>query len=250
MRGYKTLVNREIKRFLNVYNQTLIAPIINSILYFAIFSVIFANRLDLSFNYKVFIIAGIVMMSVLQNSYANSQASMTTAKVLGFAVDFNLAPISSLTLTLAFLTGGVLRSFAISTISIFVFSLFTPLHFHSLLLIFSYLLIASCIFSLIGIIVGAVAKNFDSGASYNTYLIMPLTFLSGSFYSVKMLTPLWQKVILFNPVFYIIDGFRSGFLGMQDSPFNLYFQLLPLTLFVALLFFFAHILVRKHYFES
>jgi ABC-2 type transport system permease protein len=247
MKAYKALVFREVKRFLNVYNQTLIAPIISAFLYFTIFTVIFAHKDTANFDYKLFVVSGIVMMSVLQNAYSNTQSTMTTAKVLGFSVDMTLPPISSFTLLLAFLTGGILRGLSIGVISLITFSFFVKMTFHSVFVIILYLILASALFALFGIIVGAISKNFDSAISYNTYFIMPITFLSGTFYSVKMLSPFWQKVILFNPVFYIIDGFRFGFLGVTESRFGAILPIFGLIFCILLIGFIAHYFLENKY---
>jgi ABC-2 type transport system permease protein len=195
----------------------------------------------------MFVVSGIVIMSVLQNSYSNTQSTMTTAKVLGFAIDTTLPPISSLTLLLAFLTGGVIRGLSIAIISMMVFSFFVDFTFHYLFIIFLYLLLASTLFSLLGVVVGSLSKNFDSATSYNTYLILPITFLSGTFYSVKMLSPFWQKVILFNPVFYIIDGFRFGFLGVMESHFGVLIPIFGLICCILITGFMAYNCLKNHY---
>lgn len=247
MNAYKALVFREVKRFLNVYNQTIIAPIINAFLYFTIFTVIFAHKENVNFDYKLFAVSGIIMMSVLQNAYSNTQSTMTTAKVLGFAVDTTLPPISNLTLLLAFLTGGVLRGLSVAIISMITFAFFVKMSFHSVLIIVIYLILASILFALFGIVVGSVSKNFDSAISYNTYFIMPITFLSGTFYSIKMLSPLWQKIILFNPVFYIIDGFRFGFLGITESHFGVIMPIFGLIICILIVGLIAFNCLKNQY---
>jgi ABC-2 type transport system permease protein len=248
--AYKTLVFREVKRFLNVYNQTLIAPIVSSFLYFTIFTVIFASKQSISFDYKVFIASGITIMSILQNAYANTQSTMTTAKVLGFSIDTAIAPISNLTLTLAFLTGGLIRGLSIGVISIVVFAFFVDFPFYNPVIALLYAILATILFSLIGIIVGSLAKSFDSSASFNTYVILPLTLLSGTFYSVKMLPPFWQNIIAFNPIFYVIDGFRFGILGFSESSFNPLFPIIILASWVIGLSFVAYFMVKKYYYET
>lgn len=245
----KTLIYREIKRFLNVYNQTIIAPVINSVLFFTIFTVIFSRKMGFEIDYKSFIGSGIIIMTMLQNSYTNTQSTITTAKVLGFAVDVIIPPISTKTLVFAFLIGGVARGLCVGIIACIVLSFFANFTFAHPLFIALYSIFACCLFALIGITFGALSKNFDSATSYNTYIINPITLLSGTFYSIKFLSPFWQKVILFNPVFYLIDGFRYGITGISEAPFAPIIPIIFCLLTIIALFFIACFFVKTKYLD-
>lgn len=245
----KTLIYREIKRFLNVYNQTLIAPSINALLFFSIFTVIFAKRQTFIINYEVFVASGLIIMSTMQNAYANSQSTMTTAKILGFSVDTIIPPIPTSTLLIGFVTGGVVRGLLVGSIITIIFSFLTNLTLHHPFILLTYAVLASVLFSLLGVIVGAISKNFDSSVSYNTYLITPITMLSCTFYSIKMLPEFWQKVTLFNPIFYIVDSFRFGILGIAESPFNIFIQMIFLIIWIAILALIAYHFLKTKYHE-
>lgn len=246
--GFKTLIYREVKRFLNVYNQTLIAPVVNSLLYFVIFTVIFSGRFN-DVNYQSFIASGIIIMAMLQNSYANTQSTITTAKVLGFVVDFIIPPISIKTLLFAILIAGIARGLIVGFISFITLSFFVHFEFHNPFLILIYAVLASALFASFGIMVGSLSKNFDSAISYNTYIIMPITFLSGTFYSIKFLPEFWQKVIQFNPVFYIIDGFRYAVIGISESSISQPVTLLFLFAWFSVFGILAYTIMKKHYHE-
>ena len=245
----KTLIYREIKRFLNVYNQTIVAPIINSFLFFTIFTVVFSRSTGFAVDYKSFIASGVIMMAMLQNSYTNTQSTITTAKVLGFAIDVIIPPIPTQVLVFAFLIGGITRGLLVGLLSFTVLYFFANFMLHNLLLLILYSILACSVFSLIGVIFGALSKNFDSATSFNTYFINPITLLSGTFYSITFLSPFWQKVILFNPVFYLIDGFRYALTGVTEAPFSPIFPLMFCVLTVVILFFVACIAVKEKYLD-
>jgi ABC-2 type transport system permease protein len=247
---FKTLVSRETKRFINVYNQTLIAPTVNSVLLFSIFTLVFAghSNFNMGFEYKAFVASGLIMMAVLQNAFSNTQSTLTSAKVIGFSIDTILPPISPQTLMGGMLVGGAIRGILVGILSLAIFLCFTSFAFSYPFIAIAYVVLGSVLFALMGVAVGASTKSFDSSMSYNTYLIMPITMLSGTFYSIKMLPSVWQKFIIFNPVFYIMDGFRYGMLGITDSPFsNLTSFLIVfgwILIVAAVAYFF---LKRKHY---
>jgi ABC-2 type transport system permease protein len=245
----KTIIYRETKRFLNVYNQTLIAPAINALLFFTIFTVIFSQRQSIVLNYEIFVASGLIVMSMMQNAYANTQSTMTTAKVLGFAVDTIIPPIPKIILLIGFISGGLIRGLLVGTIILILFAFLAKFHIqHPFILIF-YSIFACTLFSLLGVIVGSISKNFDSSVSYNTYLITPITMLSCTFYSIKMLPEFWQKVTLFNPIFYIVDSFRFAIIGTSNSPFNVVTQMIFLISWILILGLIAYHLLKTKYHE-
>lgn len=251
--AFKTLVIREVRRFLNVYNQTIIAPAINSILYFSIFSVLFSSKIaNEGIDYKLFVASGLIIMSMLQNSYANTQATITTAKVLGFIIDFITPPLSTLNILFATVFAAIIRGFIVGLLHFTIFAFFVDFKVHNFFIMFFYMFFACALFALIGVIVGSISKTFDSSTSYNTYLIMPITFLSGTFFSILSLPKFWQNVIMFNPVFYIIDGFRFGLIGASDvitSTRGHFIPMLVLLVWVALLTLLTYFIMSKKYRE-
>jgi ABC-2 type transport system permease protein len=223
--GMTTLYQKEVKRFLNVYNQTLIAPMINSLLLLAIFSLVFQNHVKMigGISYMQFIIPGLIMMTVIQNAFANTSSTITFGKVLGIIIDMLLPPLSAKELTIALALGGATRGIfsglsvaaAIVIFAIFVGSQIMP-SIHNFWLMIFYLFFSSLLLSLLGMIAGILSDTFDQMSALTSFLITPLSFLSGTFYSISHLPPFWQMVNHFNPFFYIIDGFRYSLTGHAD----------------------------------
>lgn len=249
--AFKTLLWREVKRFLKVYNQTIIAPIINSILYFSVFTIVFTKKgvsIEQALNYKAFVASGIIVMAMLQQAFANTQSSITTAKVLGFVIDFIIPPLSKRTLLLAILLAGVIRGLLLGVLSFIVFGMFINFDINNIFLLIFYSVFSCALFALIGIIVGCLSKSFDSAVSYNTYFINPLTFLSGTFYSIAALPSFWQKMILLNPVFYIIDGIRYSIIGVSESPLpNHFIPIIILMIWTIVLSLISYYILKEKY---
>lgn len=228
--GLWTLYKKEVMRFLHVYNQTLAAPLINSLLLLAVFSLALQNNaVEIEgVPFKQFIFPGLVMMVIIQNAFANTSSQFTFAKVLGTIVDYLLPPISPKELTFALVMGGVTRGllcgFVVGVVAIF----FIPINLHSITLMLVYAFLASLLMSLVGMIAGIVSDSFDKMSAITSYVITPLSFLSCTFYSVNRLPEFWQKVSHFNPFFYMIDGFRYSITGYNDSSIVLGLSILVL----------------------
>lgn len=235
--SFYSLVKREILRFSKVAVQTVFAPLISTGLYLIIFSYSFSNREVAAYNipYINFIVPGLIMMSLIQNSFANSSSSLIVAKYQGNIVDFLLAPFSHIELSLGFMIGGIVRGLVVGTV-IYLISIFFygGMVVHPLLAVV-FALLTSGIFSLLGIIAGLWAEKFDHVSIFSNFFITPLTFLSGVFYSVKSLPGIWSKVSLFNPVFYMVDMTRYAFVGQSDINPLISFTIVGSS-FVALLF--------------
>ncbi|MGM0509134.1 MAG: ABC transporter permease, partial [Fusobacteriota bacterium] len=212
------LIKHEIMRFSKVAVQTIFSPLISTSLYFIIFSYSFRGR-EVS-NYGVpyinFIVPGLILMSLLQNAFANSSSSLIIAKYQGNIVDFLLAPLSYIELSIGFMVGGIVRGMLVGTV-IYIVSIFFygGLIVYPIYAILSAFLI-SAIFSILGIIAGLWAEKFDHVSIFSNFFITPLTFLSGIFYSVKTLPEIYKTLSLFNPIFYMIDLMRFSFLGQSD----------------------------------
>ena len=213
-----SLVKREVSRFSKVAIQTVFAPLISTGLYLIIFSYSFQNREVAGYGipYIDFIVPGLIMMSLIQNSFANTSSSLIGAKYNGIIIDFLLAPFSYVELTLGFMIGGMVRGLVVGSVTYLVATFFYGgAVAHPLLAVFFAILVSS-IFSLFGIVAGLWAEKFDHVSIFSNFFITPLTFLSGVFYSVKGLPGIWSEVSLFNPVFYMVDAVRFAFVGQSD----------------------------------
>jgi ABC-2 type transport system permease protein len=218
MIGTWTLFKKEMLRFWRVVFQTVASPVITGILYLMIFSHVLGDRLEVYVGvpYTSFLIPGLIMMSLLQNSFANSSSSLIQSKVMGNIVFLLLTPLSYLQFFIAFLLAAILRGMfvglAIYLLAIIYIDL--PILHPFLVLTFSFL--GGGLLGAFGIIAGIWADRFDQMAAFGNFVIMPLSFLSGVFYSIHSLPEVWQILSRFNPFFYMIDGFRFGFFGQSD----------------------------------
>jgi len=245
--GTWTLYKKEVLRFMKVITQTILAPVVVSLLFLFIFTVALAgSRPDINgVPFAAFMAPGLIMMQVIQNSFANTASSLLVSKIQGNIVDFLMPPLSPGELTLAFAGGGATRGVFVAIVSWLVMSPFAPLgvtHFWAILV---FAVGASLMLSFIGILAGMWAEKFDHMATVSNFIIMPAALLSGTFYSVTMLPPLWEQVSHYNPVFYLIDGFRYGFIGQADS--NLAIGVTMLIVVNLVLGFCCHALFRSGY---
>ncbi|MGM0472330.1 MAG: ABC transporter permease [Bacillota bacterium] len=216
--SFYTLVKKEVLRFIKVSIQTIFAPLISTTLYLIIFSYSFRSKeiANYSVPYIKFIIPGLIVMGIIQNSFANTSSSLVVAKYQGTITDLLLAPLSHIELSMGLMIGGIARGLAVGTAIYLVSVLFySGAVLHPFLLLISGLLVAST-FSLLGIIAGLWAEKFDHVSIFSNFFITPLTFLSGVFYSVKSLPGIWSKISLFNPVVYMVDVVRYSFIGESD----------------------------------
>jgi ABC-2 type transport system permease protein len=217
--GLMTLAERENRRYLGVWTQTLMAPLITAGLFMVIFSIAIGPRRGavMGVDFTTFIAPGILMMSVIQNAFANTSSSIVTAKVLGSIVDTLMPPLSSGEMLLGYLAGGIGRgvfvSVAIAAGLMFVLGI-VPAH---PLWALGFMLLGATFMSDLGIVAGIFANKFDQMAAITNFVITPLAFLSGTFYSVEALPPVLKTITHYNPVFYLIDGARYGVLGVSDS---------------------------------
>ena len=217
MTGFRTLLYKEVLRFWKVSFQTVAAPVLTALLYLLIFShVLDAHTQVNGVRYAAFLIPGLVMMSVLQNAFANSSSSLIQSKVTGSVVFVLLPPISYVEFFLAYTVAAMLRGLMVGVGVLAVTAWFAPLSFVAPLWILAFALIGGGIMGSLGMVAGIWADKFDQLAGFQNFLIMPLTMLSGVFYSIHSLPVFWQRVSHFNPVFYMIDGFRYGFFGVSD----------------------------------
>ena len=238
LRGFYTLLYKELLRFYKVLLQTVIAPIITTLLYLLVFSHALKGHVMVYDNiaYTTFLVPGLVMMTVIQNAFANSSSSLIQSKVTGNIVFVLLTPLSHIEFYLAFLLAAIIRGLVVGLGVFLVAFLFVPVPVHSVVILLLFALMGSAFLATLGIIAGIWAEKFDQLAGFQNFIIMPLTFLSGVFYSIHSLPAIWQTLSRFNPFFYMIDGFRYGFFGVSDvNPlFSLFFVATALLLLAGL----------------
>lgn len=221
--GFRTLFHKEMLRFWKVATQTIAAPIVTSMLYLLIFGNVLEGRVEMleGVTYTSFLIPGLVMMSVLQNAFANSSSSLIQSKITGNLVFILLPPLSHWEIISAYVAASVVRGLAVGAGVFLITAWFAHLSFAGPLWIIAFALLGAAILGTMGVIAGIWAEKFDQLAAFQNFLIMPATFLAGVFYSIKKLPPFWLAVSHFNPFFYMIDGFRYGFFGKSDvSPWT------------------------------
>lgn len=245
--GLYTLFCKEVLRFGKVLLQTLIAPVITALLYLLVFGHVFEGRVQAfpGVSYTMFLIPGLVMMSVIQNSFANSSSSLIQSKVTGNIMFMMLTPLSHLEFFLAYVLASVVRGILVG-MGVYIVALFftaLPMKHPGFILLF--MLMSSATLGAIGVIAGIWAEKFDQLAGFQNFIILPLSFLSGVFYSIHTLPEFWQRLSHFNPFFYMIDGFRYGFFGVSDiAPFH---SLAIVTLFLVVLSGITLVLLKTGY---
>ncbi|MDG1096944.1 MAG: ABC transporter permease [Methylophilaceae bacterium] len=234
-RGVYTLFKKEVLRFWRVAFQTIASPVITALLYLLIFSHVLEGRVQVydDVPYTAFLIPGLIMMSLLQNAFANSSSSLVQSKVMGNIIFVLLTPLTYLQFFLAFLAAAIVRGLIVG-LSIYLVALFfVDLPLVHVAWVIAFAILGSALLGTFGIIAGIWSDRFDQMAAFQNFVIMPLTFLSGVFYSIHSLPPIWQTISKFNPFFYMIDGFRYGFFGKGDtSPWVSFFVV---STFLALL---------------
>ncbi|WP_225033361.1 ABC transporter permease [Paraburkholderia sp. XV] len=218
MSGFRTLFYKELLRFWKVSFQTVLAPVVTALLYLTIFGHALRDHVQVypGVLYTSFLVPGLVMMSVLQNAFANSSSSLIQSKITGNLVFVLLPPLSHWEMYGAYVLAAVVRGLSVG-LGVFIVTVwFIPMSFSAPLYIIAFAVLGSAILGTLGLIAGIWAEKFDQLAAFQNFLIMPLTFLSGVFYSTHTLPPVWREISRLNPFFYMIDGFRYGFFGMSD----------------------------------
>jgi ABC-2 type transport system permease protein len=245
--GFRTLVYKETLRFYKVATQTIAAPILTAMLYLLIFGHVLEGRVTVypGVSYTAFLIPGLVMMSVLQNSFANSSSSLIQSKITGNLVFVLLTPLSHWEIFSAYTIAAMVRGIAVGLGVFIVTAWFAHMSFVWPLWIAVFALLGAAILGTMGLIAGIWAEKFDQLAAFQNFLIMPLTFLSGVFYSIHSLPPFWLTVSHLNPFFYMIDGFRYGFFGQSDI--NPWTSLAIVSAFLVVLALLAIRLLRSGY---
>jgi ABC-2 type transport system permease protein len=218
MTGFRTLLYKETLRFWKVSFQTVLAPVVTALLYLTIFGHALTGRVAVypGVSYVSFLVPGLVMMSVLQNAFANASSSLIQSRITGNLVFILLPPLSYADIFGAYVLASVIRGLVVGLGVFLVTLVFVPVTCVAPFYAFAFALLGSALLGTLGLIAGIWAEKFDQLAAFQNFLIMPLTFLSGVFYSIHSLPTVWRVVSHFNPFFYMIDGFRYGFFGVSD----------------------------------
>ena len=209
--GLQTLIKREVGRFLSVYTQTVIAPVITTLLYYTIFALAFGGiaRQIGGVPFLDFLAPGLIIMTMIQNAFANTSSSVVISKVQGNIVDVLMPPLSDFEILTGYVVGAVTRGLTVGIATGLVVSLFVPLAVISWWKVIAFALLGTMMLGLLGLAGGIWSEKFDHIAAFTNFVITPLTFLSGTFYSVDSLPGIWKSLAYYNPFFYMIDGFRS-----------------------------------------
>ncbi len=218
MTGWQTLLYKEVLRFWKVAFQTVAGPVLTAMLYLLIFGHALESHVKVydEVSYTAFLVPGLAMMSVLQNAFANSSSSLIMSKVMGNLVFLMLTPLSYMNWYVAYVGASVIRGLVVGLGVIAISFLFTSLSFAEPLWILVFAVMGAALMGTLGLIAGLWAEKFDQLAAFQNFVVMPMTFLSGVFYSIHSLPAFWQGVSHLNPFFYMIDGFRHGFFGVSD----------------------------------
>ena len=216
--SYYTIVRKELVRLFRIWTQTLLPPVITSSLYFLIFGKFVGSQIAPvnGTSYMEFIVPGLVMMSVITSAFMNTAFSFYSAKFQKTVEEILVSPTPYLIVVLGHITSGVLRGLITAGLILGVARFFTPLDIHSYLVTFVFVTLTATLFSLAGLINGVFANSFDSVSIFPTFVLTPLTYLGGVFYSIHMLPQLWQTLSYANPILYMVDGFRYGVIGASD----------------------------------
>jgi ABC-2 type transport system permease protein len=245
--GLQTLIKREVDRFISVYMQTIVAPVVTTLLFYTIFALAFGGvaRKVGDVPFLEFLAPGLIMMTMVQNAFANTSSSIVISKVQGSIIDVLMPPLSDFEIYLGFTIGALLRGLVVGFVTCVVVWMFVPLPIHSPLLIVVYAVLGNVLLGSLGLAAGIWSEKFDHIAAVTNFIVTPLTFLSGTFYAVEHLPPVWRGLAHYNPFFYMIDGFRAGFIGHADS--NIAFGIVFLTLVNIVLALLTFMMLRTGY---
>jgi len=243
--AFSTIVRKEVRRFVRIWVQTLVPPVITISLYFVIFGSLIGSRIGQmgGYSYMEFIVPGLILMSVINNAYANVVSSFFSQKFQRNIEELLVSPVPNYVILIGFVVGGSARGLAIGLIASVVAMFFSGFYMHNIFIAVAVVLLSSVVFSLGGFINAIYANKFDDITIIPTFVLTPLIYLGGVFYSIDLLPDFWRAVSHVNPIFYMVDAFRYGILGISDV--NIIYALLILFVFVVGLFVFALFLLHK-----
>ena len=242
-----SLFKKEVLRFLKVGIQTVIGPAVSSLLFLAVFSLALGRSVQSinGIDFANFIAPGLIMMTMLQNSFANAASSIGQAKSQGNIVDILMAPLNNIELSIGYIGGAIARGLICGFVTAFGIYFFIPFSIHSFLALIFYSFMGCTMMGAMGTMVGIWADKWDQQQGITNFIVLPLTFLSGTFYSISRLPDFWQKFAIFNPFFYNIDGFRYAFVGKSDS--SLFIGSLTIFSINCILLFFCYLMFKTGY---
>lgn len=243
--AFYTILRKEIRRFMRIWVQTLVPPVITITLYFIIFGQLIGSRIgEMSgVSYMQFIVPGLIMMSTITNSFSNVASSFYSTKFARNVEELLVSPASTHVIIWGYIAGGMARGLIVSSLVTIVSLLFVSFEIHSWLTIAIIILFTSATFSLGGLMNAIFARSFDDISIIPTFVLTPLTYLGGVFYSISLLPPFWQNVSKLNPIVYMINGFRYGFLGVSDM--EIHYTFLVLTAFFVILYSMVYMLISR-----
>jgi ABC-2 type transport system permease protein len=245
--AFKTILIKEVLRFARIWIQTILPPVITTALYFVIFGRLIGPQIGSihGYAYMDYIVPGLIMMAVITNSYANVVSSFYGSKFQKNIEEMLISPIPNYLILLGYISGGLARGISVGIAVSIVALFFSHVSIHSFLVVISVVILTSVLFSLAGFINGIFAKSFDDISIIPTFVLTPLTYLGGIFYSIEMLSPFWQKASLINPILYMVNAFRYGFLGVSDINLGLSYGII--LSFILVLYLFSLHLLRTGY---
>lgn len=243
--AFQTILGKEVSRFFRVWTQTILPSAITMALYFVIFGKLMGSRIGNfdGFPYIQYIAPGLIMMAVITNAYSNVTSSFFLAKFQRSIEEILVSPISNFLILSGFVSGAVLRGLIVGLVVTLISAFFAHFTVHHALIMLLVVFLSALLFSLAGFINAVYAKKFDDIAIIPTFVLTPLTYLGGVFYSVNMLPPLWRTVSFFNPILYMVNAFRYGVLGISDV--NIGFSLIFITMMIIVLFIFSLYLLNR-----
>ena len=241
----KTIVIKEILRFMRIWLQTILPPAITMTLYFIIFGNLIGSQIGSmdGFSYMQYIAPGLIMMAIITNSYSNVVSSFFSSKFQRHIEEMLVSPLPNSIILLGFVAGGVARGLMVGVVVTIISLFFTELQIHNILIMIAVVILTAVLFSLGGFVNGIYAKSFDDISIVPTFVLTPLTYLGGIFYSISMLSEFWQDVSLLNPILYMVNAFRYGILGVSDI--NIYIAFAIISLFIVALYTFSLYLLAK-----
>ena len=244
---FLTLYIKELKRFTKIPGQTILAPAATTLLFMVIFSTAIGNSRNeyILTDFKLFLFPGLIMMTIIQNAFMNNSSSLLMSKVQGNIVDLLMPPISNFQIIVSFILVGITRGLTVAIAAAIFMLPFVEIEIYSFIVVLFFAVISSAILSLIGLLTGIWADKWDHLGTIDNFIIIPLSFLSGTFYSIKILPEFIQNLSFFNPFFYMIDGFRYGFIGSSDVNIMISIQIL-IFCFIILLFF-SYLILQSGY---
>ena len=244
---FLTLYIKELKRFTKIPGQTILAPAATTLLFMVIFSTAIGNSRNeyILTDFKLFLFPGLIMMTIIQNAFMNNSSSLLMSKVQGNIVDLLMPPISNFQIIVSFILVGITRGLTVAIAAAIFMLPFVEIEIYSFIVVLFFAVMSSAILSLIGLLTGIWADKWDHLGTIDNFIIIPLSFLSGTFYSIKILPEFIQNLSFFNPFFYMIDGFRYGFIGSSDVNIMMSIQIL-IFCFIILLFF-SYLILQSGY---